>query len=271
MIVNNRLSGPDPLSVHGNTILTPKYHILVKKDEVLVRDPRTGKSFRAHGDPHFWTSDGDRAQFHRNNLTIDLPDGTKITIVPTRPDRKGISKIATLQVLNGDNVTTVTNISGKGGPRFGGIDHDARTMDRVFRDGTVLRVGRELDDLHFSNGRELIGRDPSQRWGEHMLDGVGGTSRTMLYNRRGRMSGGNGVGEGAYAEMLDTVDVLYAKLRHKMGELNSVDPEDSGKMHRILTGIQMIQMRLQQVMQTLTNIMKSEHDTIQAVARNLRS
>ncbi len=261
MIANTSSSSslPGMLTISGNEVHTPRYVVTVGKDRVLITDPATGKTIEAYGDPHVKTSDDDRMQFQRDNLTIDLPDGTKITIVPTRA-KDGVSYVGSVQVMCGNDVTTIHGIHSDRGPVMGRVSQNAAVQDPVYDDGTVLHVRGELDDLFTSDGREIRGSDFSQRFGEHMLDGLGGTSRTKL--------GGRSTGGGIYDSMLDSIDALYAKLYAKMAELDGVDAQSS-EMNRLMTDIQMIQMHIQQMMQTLTNVMKSQHDTMMAVARNI--
>jgi hypothetical protein len=113
------------LIVKGNVIDTGKYEIVVSKDEVIVKDKETGKWFRVWGDPHLETSDGDKLGFTQDNLTIDLPDGTKITIVPTEANADGVAYIDTLYVMQGSKAVEVENIHGDGAPEFGEVTDDA--------------------------------------------------------------------------------------------------------------------------------------------------
>ena len=75
-------AGHGDLATAGNVIRTGRYDITVSKGEVKVYDRQTKTWVRAWGDPHLHTSDGDKAQFHKDNVTLDLPDGTKVTIRP---------------------------------------------------------------------------------------------------------------------------------------------------------------------------------------------
>ena len=68
-----RYLGPQGLTRQGNSIDTGRYRISVRRGEVKIYDKQTNTWVRAWGDPHLHTSDGDKAQFHKDNLTIDLP------------------------------------------------------------------------------------------------------------------------------------------------------------------------------------------------------
>lgn len=157
---------------------TGRYLISAKEGEVKVFDKKTRTWVRAWGDPHLHTSDGDKAQFQKDNLTIDLEDGTKITIKVTKPNKDGISLIDAVAVMKGSQAVVVDGLSdGKPGVKVGNVLNNADALDAAWDDGTVLRAGHEVDDLTFArNGQEIVGTDPKARWGEHVLDGHGGVS-----------------------------------------------------------------------------------------------
>ena len=169
------------LEVNGNVIDAGRYEVHVSKGEVKVLDTETGKFVRAWGDPHLHTSDGDKAQFHTDNVTIDLPDGTKVTITPTEKNAQGIALVDQVAVMKGDEAVMAVNISTA--PVMGTVTDNAAAVDAFHADGTVLQVRGDIDDLFFAaTGVELLGLDHSQRWNEHMLDGVGGTSQYDFTN-----------------------------------------------------------------------------------------
>lgn len=183
--VNHQGQTPPPNpSQHGlvtngsDTIDTGRYLISAKEGELKIYDKETNTWVKAFGDPHLHTSDGDKAQFHEN-LTIDLEDGTKITIQPTPKDAAGVAWLDKVAVTKGTQAVVMTGFSdGKAGVNMGNVLNNAEHVDRQFADGTVLRAGRQVDDLTFaSDGKEIVGSDPTQRWGEHQLDGKGGVSR----------------------------------------------------------------------------------------------
>jgi len=157
---------------------TGRYLISVKEGEVKIYDKKTRTWVRAWGDPHLHTSDGDKAQFQKNNLTIDLEDGTKITIKVTEPNRNGVSRIDAVAVMKGSQAVVVEGLSdGKPGVKVGNVLNNADAVDAAWDDGTVLRAGHAVDDLTFAaTGEEIVGTDPKSRFGEHMLDGKGGVS-----------------------------------------------------------------------------------------------
>lgn len=170
-----RVPKGDIVKTGENTYQTNRYRIEVTNGEVKVYDLKTNTWIKAWGDPHLHTSDGDKMQFHKGNVTIDLADGTKLTLKPTAPNAEGISLVDGVQIMTKGGGAMVENISGPGGPKGRMVDNSAG-LDRMWADGTVLEARGELDDLHFKCGKEIVGTDPSQRWGEHLLDGKGGRS-----------------------------------------------------------------------------------------------
>lgn len=166
----------------NNQYETQRYLITVRPGEVEVFDKQTKTSVKAWGDPHVTTGDGDKMQFHKDNLTIDLKDGTKLTLKPTAPDANGVALIDSLAIMtpNGGG-ELVENISKQ--PTVGKHFDSSLELDRLWQDGTVLRAGAQVDDLFYaSSGKEIVGGDPSAKFGEHVLDGKGGKSSIDFMN-----------------------------------------------------------------------------------------
>lgn len=274
--------------VNGNKISAGRYEISVDKGQVTVKDTTNGKSFMAHGDPHLTTSDGDHMQFQADPITIDLLDGVKVTITPT-PIQNGLALVDQVGVMQGGEGVAVTDISGNG-PKFGSITNSA-AIDRLHKDGTVLEVRGDVDDLFArANGREFVGSDPTQRFGEFLLDGIGGGSR---YNFEGMdaglLSSSSGIDLFTRLQLLlpeldrqmsatfDKIDAVQKKITENM----SKKPEDrkpaAGEMEPetqlqiLMAGMQRLQQIRQQLVETITNLSKTDHESKMAVVRNFRS
>jgi hypothetical protein len=171
--------GDNGLNTNGkDTVDTGRYLISAQEGQVKIYDKQTNTWVQAQGDPHLSTSDGDRAQFQKN-LTIDLPDGTEVKIKTTPQDSNGVSYIDKVAVLKGEEAVVMTGFhDGQPGVNVGHVLNNADAVAGQWSDGTVLRAGRNVSDLTFaSDGKEIIGGDPSGRWGEWSLDGHGGTAR----------------------------------------------------------------------------------------------
>ena len=142
------------LSRRGNVIRTGRYDVHVWKDKGRVYDRHTNTWTEAWGDPHLKTSDGDKAKFHRKNLTMHLQDGSKLTIDVTPLQKNGTSWIDNVSVMKNGRAIEARGVHA-GRIRY--VHTTSGASDRRFADGTVVRAGHEVDDLHIVNGREVIG------------------------------------------------------------------------------------------------------------------
>ena len=180
------------LSVTDNGVIdTGRYLISASEDhggELIIKDKETGETIRAWGDPHVETSDGDFMKFHQESLTIELPDGTKVTLKPTElTGGKGAEWIDSVAITKGDEAVVLTGFHDgvRGNLRNDGIKTgwEAAAIDNEFEDGTVLRAGAQIDDLYHVNAngeatREIRG---GSRRNEHDLDQlVGGRAQNNL-------------------------------------------------------------------------------------------
>lgn len=276
-------ASPAGLSTNGNnTIDTGRYLITVKENEAKIFDKQTQTWVKCHGDPHLLTSDGDKGQFHEN-LTIDLPDGTKVTIKTTDKDARGVSWIDAVAVMKGDEAVVIKGFhDGRPGVQVGNVLSNADAVDAMWEDGTVLRAGRQVDDLTFAKGgQEIVGRDPNARWGEHVLDGHGGESkwRPDAHGKEG--IGGTG-GAGATGGTTETTgggsiwDRLWAiiskledQLSDKIKEAEGIPEGDTGAMKKVFAEIERIQNSITQITTAMSNLQKADHDAKMAIIRNL--
>lgn len=258
------------LSRNGNVIRTERYDITVTRGEVKVLDRQSNTFVRAWGDPHLHTSDGDKAQFHRDNLTLQLQDGTKITIKPTSPDARGLSFIDEVAVMNGNDGMLVRNV--RSGPVFDPMTRVPSELDRRHVDGTVLRAGAQIDDLFFTaNGREMIGGDPTQRFGEHMLDGVGGAERSSSLEN---IPAGN-IYAVLWAIMSELDEMMLAKvnrlkeLKEQLGDDENANVE--GEIEKITFELQRLKNLKAQLSGAATNLMQTDHQSKMNVINNMRA
>ncbi len=271
------------LTTRGNTVDTGRYTITVEDGKAKIYDKETNTWVKAHGDPHLITSDGDKGQFHEN-LTIDLPDGTKVTIKTTEKDSRGISYIDAVAVMKGDEAVVINGVhDGKPGVEVGDVLNNADAVDRMWDDGTVMRAGRQVDDLTFANGgKELVGTDPNARWGEHNLDGKGGQSQYGVEGTNGS-NGSNGTsgtsrGGSIWARLWAVISQLQDKLEGQVKELEDkmgqLGPDAKGskldkEIQQAFFEIQRLQDSIKQMTSTMTNLQKSDSDSKMAIARNL--
>lgn len=288
----------------GNVIKSERYDIIVEKDKVRVYDRETDTWFEAWGDPHIGTSDDGRmlTDFHTGNVTVDLEDGTKITIKPTAVGANGKSWIDSIGVVNGKQGITVENIHGSGALEFGRVANNGSEIDAAFEDGTVLYTAGEADDLYLAATKDEIDA------GEYDdIDGLGGMSRydyTSGVEDSGAMSTSQKVlgRSGMFSSMFKLYETLQAEIKGLEEELNQVieaselvagsedgavaaptdalkklfgeeitSEEVESKRQQIQLAIQQVYQEVQQVIQTVSNLSKTIHDTAMAIIRNTRS
>ena len=280
------------IKIDGKTIKAGDYDITVNKDEVIVRDRKTGKEFRAWGDPHLTTGDGDRMSFTKDNLTIDLPGGVKLTIKPTPEDANGVAWIDQVAVMAGTEGVVAEGVHSEQGPTIGAVQ-DAGVVDELHGDGTVLSTGAEIDDVILSDGTELTGGDPTARWGEHNLDGRGGTSKYNFTNLKTAQvepqePAGNGTASTKKTGILNP-NSDYAPLMTALADLDKQraellkaienPPREDGKITQkgetdqkvALLQLQDIDSRRQQLNSLITNLMAQDSQTKLSILRNLRN
>jgi hypothetical protein len=152
--------GPRPgITVNGNTIETENYVISAKKGdygEVLVRDKATGKTIWSGGDPYLRTGDGDFTSYQNGNVTVNLPDGSKLTLDPT--DKNDGRNIIERAVYTKGNDAAVITFDGEGNPTTREMLGQGHRLDRRTEDGVDLfaRNG-SIDDLRVQGGPEIKG------------------------------------------------------------------------------------------------------------------
>ena len=281
------------LSVQGNKIDTGRYEITVNEDEVVILDTFTGTKSRAWGDPHFHTGDGDKMAFHDENLTLDLADGTKLTLKVTGKNEDGFSFIDSLAVTKGQDAVVAKGIhDGKEGVFMSNVNQNAVAVDKAFEDGTVLSVGKEADDWFNADGIEIVGDDPSAVHGEILLDGMGGKSMNSaedivaqseecLKACESGASSLEGISIDALlmklaAQLGEKLQEKAEQLRGKIEQLNSGEagsPETKALEYEIqadMADLQSFRQLLSQITTAATNISKSDHDAKMSIINNQR-
>lgn len=134
-----------------------RYDYKFSKDDLSIYDRQTNTYVRNWGDPHVHTGDDDKLGFHDNNLTYDLPNGTKVTLKPTEKDANGVAFIDSVAISAKRRGVVIEGVHSAAGPqrgRFSGSDE----VDGQFDDGITLTAPNEVDDLYL-NGVELKGHD----------------------------------------------------------------------------------------------------------------
>jgi hypothetical protein len=174
---NGGQAGSGGLSVNGNTIDTGRYLITVSGSEggdVKIYDKESKGYVNIWGDPHISTSTGEAAEFQKGDLTIALPDGTKVTIKPTAVNSSGVAYVDQVAVTRGNGAVVMSGVHSGDIQNSGVMDYGARRVDHKFADGTVLDAGRKnVGNLYLTNAYG----DPTKALGKNgsfNLDGLGG-------------------------------------------------------------------------------------------------
>ena len=158
----------------SNTYSGPGSHDPSKDGEITVRDLQTGSSVRVYGDPHVYTSNGDRAEFQRNGLQLNLADGTRVQFNPTAIKASGVAHIGSVAITKGDQAVTQSFTYGADGAAHASIGPvQFRGADAISQDPnrTVMTTARDggLSTLVNAQGTAL-----SNTQSQTVLDGMGG-------------------------------------------------------------------------------------------------
>lgn len=272
----------------GNSYFAGPYKIDISQDTVTVTDTRTGKTVKVWGDPHVVTGDGDRGEFHKGNMTLDLAEGVKITIKPT-PEANGTAYVDQVAIMQGDKGTIVSGVH-TGNVNFGSVLSNSAAVDNTMEDGSVLRLAdpNNLENLVFADtGLEFNG---TNNGAEISLDGHRGTSRynygANIYNEQaannyfgpGSIGGNAGATGGNYVPVDQRPEYsgLFSSLHSAQGTVaqlqnqlkNETDPE---KRKEILMQLQDAKQEVSFILNMITNMLKQEQEDKLAIVRNLRS
>lgn len=139
------------LNVHsGDRVASERYTIDANRGSVIIRDRKTNTEVRISGDMLAKFGNGDSLRVENGNVTFQLKDGTKVTLVPT-PDGKAIGRAV---VTKDNSAVEISNINNTPRTRrLGGAD----TADAATPDGTVVHAGNTMRDLFAPNGQRFNG------------------------------------------------------------------------------------------------------------------
>ncbi len=174
------------LSVAGNAIDTGRYLITgssgytrpndgIKANDgmVSILDKQTQSFVDVFGDPHVYTSDGDRAEFQKNDLQINLADGTIVRFKPTA-QVNGYALIDNVTVSKGSQAFVESGFS-MGGEGEHVSTSALASAPQGFSDPntTVMTTmsGGGLNSLVNADGVQL-----SDKVHQTSLDGMGGAT-----------------------------------------------------------------------------------------------
>ncbi len=179
----NTPSASGGLTVSGDSVNTGEYTITAstKNDGSLtITNNVTHQSTEVWGDPHIKVNGQNIAQFQKDNLNIQLQDGTVIHIQPTATNSKGVSHIAQVSITRGNEAVTMGGTGAKGfanGVTLSGVMNDGRYQSALYNTPTATDITLGADgDLYYNNANGSMGREitPNAQGGQTDLDGAGG-------------------------------------------------------------------------------------------------
>lgn len=168
------------LSVNGNTVDTGRYTITAsgdKEGDVKIFDKQSNSYVEAYGDPHVVTSDGDKADFQKNGLSIKLPDGTNVNMKPTAENGDGKSYLQGVMVEKGGQAVTMDGMH-DGHVQTSAVQSDSTALrSKYLTQGQTVLSADSKDVGHLfmtdATGRRTTALDSKTQ--ETHLDGSGGS------------------------------------------------------------------------------------------------
>jgi hypothetical protein len=177
-------AGTDPsLTVSGNSVNTGEYTITgsTKDDGSLtITNNQTGQSTEVWGDPHLKVNGQTIADFQKDDLNIQLQDGTVIHIDPTATDSDGVSHIGQVSITNGDQSVTMGGTGSNGfqqGVTTSGVNDDASFQSALYNTPSATDITLGADgNLYYNNANGSMGAEINAQpdGSQTDLDGAGG-------------------------------------------------------------------------------------------------
>ena len=224
------------MSVNGNTVDTGRYTITASKDDggtVKVFDKESNTFVKAFGDPHLVTSDGDKANFQKSGLSIELPDGTSVHMKPTAADDKGVSFLDSCMVEKDGQAVTMNGLH-TGEMQTSGVQDGADEMrqDYMTQGQTVLDASdKSVADLFMTAADGTRTNELKSPDKETALDGKGGA---LDGDHGGAANASDGAAKGASFG-------FNPEMLQKLGQclyLTGANVSNPGMQQDVLGGIQ---------------------------------
>jgi hypothetical protein len=202
-------SGTDgALNVDGNSVDTGRYVITGSTDQdgsLTIKDKQTGQTDTIWGDPHLDTSTGQHAQFQKDGLTINLPDGTRVEMQPTSEDSDGKSHLQGALISKDGQAVSMSGFTGGQGMQTSGVQQDSEALEQQYMtpNETVLDAGQDgVADLHYTNADGSMGAQLTSTDGDTSLDGAGGADPNGATYGTSGGSGTSGTGSNQLVKEL---------------------------------------------------------------------
>lgn len=247
------------------TIKTGRYEIALNDDGKLsIYDSKTRTWLQRASTPAATPPWDARA----GDLALELPDGATVVLRAGERDAAGASSVRELAVVKGEEaVLIVFDGDGKADLQ---TDTTRRVPDAVGDawDRTMPREAQGTARLSAASARELIGVDPNAGRRRAALSAEPGAGRTQ-----GVLGATDGVVwsrlEGTIERLQGQVAEKVALLEQKMGGADGQNTMNEVEMQRALFEIQQLQDAIRQIVTAMTNMLKADHESRMAIARNL--
>ena len=173
----------DGLQQSGNSVNTGEYTITAsKKDDgsLTITNNVTHQTTEVWGDPHVKVNGQNIAQFQKDDLNIQLQDGTVVHIQPTATNSKGVSHIAQVSITKGNQAMTMGGTGTNGfanGVATSHVMNDGHLQNGLYNTPSATDVTLGADgNLYYNNANGSMGGEikPTASGGQTDLDGAGG-------------------------------------------------------------------------------------------------
>ena len=171
------------LTQSGNSVNTGEYTITAStKDDgsLTITNNQTHQSTEVWGDPHIKENGKNIADFQKDNLNIQLQDGTVVHIQPTATNSQGVSHIAQVSITKGNQAVTMGGTGANGfanGVNTSGVMNDGNYQSALYNTPTATDVTLGADgNLNYNNANGSMGGEitPTASGSQTDLDGAGG-------------------------------------------------------------------------------------------------
>jgi len=171
------------LTQSGNSVNTGEYTIDASTQDdgsLTITNNETHQSTEIWGDPHVRVNGQNTADFQKDNLNIQLQDGTVVHIQPTATNSQGVSHIGQVSITKGNQAVTMGGTGSNGfadGVNTSGVTNDGHYQSALYNTPTASDVTLGADgNLYYNNANGSMGGEiaPGASGSPTDLDGAGG-------------------------------------------------------------------------------------------------
>jgi len=171
------------LTQSGNSVNTGEYTIDASTQDdgsLTITNNETHQSTEIWGDPHVRANGQNTADFQKDNLNIQLQDGTVVHVQPTATNSQGVANIGDVSVTKGNQAVTMGGTGPNGfanGVNTSGVMNDGNYQSALYNTPTASDVTLGADgNLYYNNANGSMGGEitPGAGGSPTDLDGAGG-------------------------------------------------------------------------------------------------